>query len=69
MCLASLLIVRLNHLLVVLAMRTWAVWQSSRWILALLIVLAIVRRGPESVIPTYRIVEGLCGARDRSNSA
>jgi hypothetical protein len=44
--LASLLIIWLNHLLVVLAMRTWAVWQSSPRILAALIILAIVGNGP-----------------------
>jgi hypothetical protein len=52
-------------------MRTWAVWQGSRWILAFLIISAIVGNGPQavSVIPIHRIVEGLCGARDRDNSA
>jgi hypothetical protein len=67
--LASLLIKWLNHLLVVLAMRTWAVWQSSPWILAFLIFLVIVGNRPVSIIPTHRIVEGLCGTRDRDNSA
>jgi len=66
---ASLLIIRLNHLPVILAMRTWAIWQSSPWILVFLIILAIVGNDPVSVIPTHRTVEGLCGARDRGNSA
>lgn len=69
MYLSSLLIIPLNRLLVILAMRTWAVWQSSRWILAILIVLAIVGDDPVRVSPTHRVVEDLCDARDRGDSA
>jgi hypothetical protein len=58
--LASFLIIRPNHPPVVLAMRTWAVWQSSPWILATLITLAIVGNCPVSVVPTHRLLLKVC---------